>query len=271
MKRILSILLLAVVVCFTAAGCEKHNPQKTTAPKSSETATLPATSPVAEQIPIGVNLIGGKYFSETEEENLNKFFDAFATFNPLKDITDEKAVLAFGVWGFQDGTGEFSIPEEKVEQRLSEYFGVEKVNHKNVGDNGWDIPSYKNGFYNSGGGVGWVRDDWYNVSDLRLNGDGTYTAEVSKYQAMTVTWSNDGYVGENAINTFLSTIYKNISQWKLPDEIKIKAGYSDAADSEYAVYKTSTETVVLKQVINNAEKTWQIVSINGYAIPKTLY
>jgi len=187
---------------------------------------------------------------------LNKFFDPFSYFS-LSYIKNDRRVIGFCVfsssWGIA-GTG-YSVPERNVEAKAKRYFGVEKINHAAVGDHGDEtIPSYRNGFYGSGVAMGYDYYSWYNVSKLTDNGDGTYTAKISMYDC--------------DFTSPPSNRYDRIDKWKMKSGTKIVSGRPGADNN---VYRTSTDTVVLKKyTTSSGTKTWQIVSINGYKIPKTL-
>jgi len=182
---------------------------------------------------------------------LNQFFDHFSWYGtPLKDIKTDRDVLASAVYYYQDGNENFSVPKEKVEAAARRYFGVEKINHAAVGDHGADIPSYRGGYYNSGTGVGGPDFRWSNVSELTDNGDGTMTAVVSWYSFL----DDSDWMSESPANP-----YDPMGQWSL------------TSAQRDAIHKYSTDTVVLRRFVYEGENTWQIVSVNGWDIPKNLY
>ena len=199
-----------------------------------------------------------------EYRKLNHFFDPFTTFTRLKSIKTDLDVVGFGVWQYHKGTGDFSIPKANVETAVKRYFGVTKINHEAVGDNGMETPSYRNGFYNSGGGVGWVQSNWCNVSEMTDNGDGTFTVKVSLYDYMGWYEDRDGTSRDIAPPT---NRYDRISEWKLQSGQKIVDGGSV---EDINIHRSATDVVILKPFIDNGEKTWQILGINGWMIPKIL-
>jgi hypothetical protein len=163
---------------------------------------------------------------ESDYQALNRFFDPFCFFIRLKDINSDKQVVNFGVWQYHDGMGEFSIPAVRVEETLNRYFGVERINHDALmGNTPWkiDTPVYNNGFYGSGGGVGWYQQNWCNISELLDNGNGTFDATVNLYEYV------GEYVDGNGITRYagdLENIYGHISSWKLNNGQSIVDGGS---------------------------------------------
>ena len=201
--------------------------------------------------------------TESEYQNLNKFFDPFCTFTRLQDITNDKQVVEFGVWQYQDGMGEFSIPKAQVEEVLKRYFGVEKINHEALtGNSSWEIPTYNNGYYGSGGGVGWNMWNWCNVSEMFDNGDGTFRTTVSLYEYSGEYVDDSGYSWDIEVP---ENIYDRLSTWKLHSGQTIVDGGEAWNDTN--IHCIATDTVTLRQYGDS----WQIVSINGWKIPKTLF
>jgi hypothetical protein len=150
-----------------------------------------------------------------------------------------------------------------VEETLNRYFGVEKINHDALmGDNPLEVPVYNNGFYGSGGGVGANWLDWCNVSELFDNGDGTFDATVNSYRY------SGHYVDESGISRSArepENIYGHISSWELHDGQRIVDNREAGNDTD--IYRVATDNVTLRRYGDS----WQIISINGWIIPKTLF
>ena len=260
----------------SSAGQNSHEDIPTEsgeAESNSEKSTV-KTSPTTDK-----NLVDT--MTDSEREKIGKFFHPFTHRTPLDGIKTDMDIISFGVWQHQNGSEEFDIPQEKIEKSLERYLGVEEINHSAVGNIGATIPSYSNGYYNGGGGVGSGLTYWYNISKLFDNGNGTFTAKVNYYRCCNL------YLGRKNLpsnyyqwlkeNTDIETIgdwwnpdnlYMPEEEWNIPPGMKIIDG-SDA-DSGDNIYRLSTDTVILKPYKYSGEDTWQIVSINGYVIPKRL-
>jgi len=247
--KCIATILILLITLVSLTGCGSKDKKENSSNNSKSTQK---NEKVEKQDQLEV-------MSSEEYQNLNKFFDAFAFFNPLQGIKTEEDVLSFGIWRYQDGMGEFSIPKEKVEKELSRYFGVVEINHDAVGENDMAIPSYKEGFYNSGGGVGWITENWCNVSELTNNGDGTYTAIVSLYEY-------EGFVSGMELNF---NRYDKVENWTLLEGQEIVDDGNSWDDGN--IHRIATDTVILKPYKYNGEDTWQIININGWDIPKSLY
>ena len=210
----------------------------------------------------GANLVNA--MSDAEYQNLNKYFDPFCMFTRLKDITNDTKVVNFGVWWYQDGMAKFSIPKERVEEVVGNYFGVERINHEALtGNDPFKIPVYKNGFYGSGDGVGWNLWDWCNVSEMIDNGDGTFTATVNLFEC-----SGEYVDGRGVVTRYIEAPenrYSHIALWNLQDGQSIVDG--GEAWRNVNIHRIATDVVTLRP---NGD-SWQIVSINGWKIPKTLF
>ena len=202
-----------------------------------------------------------------EVEALNQFFHPFA-FDKERRLAALKTdidIIRFGVHWANMSTGQgatdlFDRPKAEVEKIVKRYFDVKTINHEAVGDNGFAVPSYKDGFYNSGSAQGWEGYEWYNTTDLRANGDGTYTAKLDLFFYM----FNESM--PEKMEAFLSERrYLNYSDWKLPPGIEIIDG-----DEYDAICRLSSNTVVLKKITYEGQQTWQITAINGWDIPKNL-
>ena len=202
--------------------------------------------------------------SDADYQRLNKFFDPFCVFTRLKDITNDTKVVDFGVWRYQDGMAEFSIPKERVEEVLRNYFGVERINHEALtGNNPVEIPVYSNGFYGSGGGVGWNLWNWCNVSELLDNGDGTFAATVSLFE-----YSGEYVDGRGVVTGYIEppeNRYSHISSWNLQDGQSIVDEGDVWRDAN--IHRVATDVVTLRPYGDS----WQIVSINGWNIPRVLF
>ncbi|MCL1797012.1 MAG: hypothetical protein FWG24_01630 [Eggerthellaceae bacterium] len=218
--------------------------------------------------------------TSVDYQELNKFFDAFTIFTPLSRISSDIDVVTFGVihskeqgipgeliprkWGedvpaewegFDPGRLVEAIPKEWVEASAKRYFGVEKINHEAVDSTEYSFPAYRNGYYRPGG-QGYLPQEWCNVSKFVYNGDGTYTATVDLYQCYP---SNGTEAPRNR--------YDQREAWVLDGKTKVVDGGSDFDTN---IHRTATDTVVLRPFIYGNEKTWQVVGVNGYNIPKQL-
>jgi hypothetical protein len=201
----------------------------------------------------------------SEYKKLNEFFEPFDYYFDLASLVDEESLVAFAIWRCEvsrDGT--FSIPQSDVENVLSEYFDIDKINHSRLqGDNPIPIqtPAYKNGYYGSGGGWGWERMDFNNVSEVLDNGDGTYTVTVDSYCCESEY--RDSYNNWHSLE-LPDNVSEHYTKWNLlPGQRIVDNNYK----YDISIYREKKDVAVIIPY----RDSWQIISVNGWVIPKTLF
>ena len=214
-------------------------------------------------MPSNPNLIDT--MEKEEYRRLNQFFMTFSEYyiTGLRRIKSEMDMLSFAAWWLSDGMGEYDIPQKEIEKLFSRYFGVKKINHESVAftTEWYDettrtlLPSYKNGYYRSALGRG-GEPLWTNVSELFDNGDGTMTAKVSVYSYP-------------RLDSPPKNQYDRVHEWELHDGQRVIDYYEH--DDDNHIVKQSEDIVVIRPYTENGEKTWQIISINGWDIPTELF
>jgi hypothetical protein len=275
--KITSIVLSAfMLMSIFATGCgykdngeSSSKEEKTTTTEKAETTTAAttteATTTTTETTTADTsnqNLIDT--MSSEEIVKLNKFFEPFCYFVTLKYIKDPADVFIFGMQKYHDGKGEYSVAEELVEENIKRYFTVETIDHESVGfDEEFGVELYKDGNYFSGGGIGAVTTEWYNVYDFRKNSDGTYTAKLYY-----LYW--EGAVSDGTLE-LPENYYDRIDRWDMGDfEIVENIDNADTYTDPKIIQILSDNTVVLSPYTVDGEESWRIESINGFEIPKDL-
>ena len=239
MKKLLAtILAFALVVSLAACG---GNTDESSHTNSEYIASSSGTSDALNAM------------SAEEYRELNKFFDAFSIgvhFESIKseiDIAEACRMLAYLERNYTSPENQddswYVIPKENVERFAKNFFDIDSINHENFGD------GYRNEYYSTIDGMGIPFETWHNVSALTNNFDGTYTAEVYKYYT-------HGDIPNNK--------YDSVSDWTLAPNQQILDG--DAPIGDENIFKSHMATLTLKPY----QGSWQIVQINGFAIPKKL-
>ena len=204
---------------------------------------------------------------ETNYRELNEMLSWVNDYPGLAKMTDEEKLIYFAAYVTIYGRSKKSPWNENeidvwgecgskkaVEAILSHFFGVEKIYHERSKlYRSWE--DWYVDYPIDGVGGGYARN-WVNVTRLQDLGDGTFLADVNSYYIHYENWDE--------------SFFDPVSQWKLKENsIIIDGSYWDFESGNAIRYDSCTLT--LKPFVFRGKRTWQIVGVNGVAVPKVLF
>jgi len=211
----------------------------------------------ANTAPDDVNLLSAANYRE-----LNKLLTEIHRYPGLNEITNDEDLILFAAYVTIYETDDWGTrgSKEAVEAILNRYFGVEKINHDRSNlYRSWDGCNVDYPI----DGIGINSCEWVNLTKLRDVGDGTFTAEVDLYTSFSY-WDD--------------SLLTPVSQWKLKKDAKIidtdynSIWFEDEKDFENGdIYRWESCSLTIKPFDYNGNQTWQIVSVDGFKIPKVLF